>query len=237
MSARARILVATPAYSGETNYRYTESLFAATLYCAYHKVQLELKIAARFTLLEYARAYLAAKFLEGDYTHLMCIDADLGFDPRAIVKLVDHGKDIVGGVYPVKSIPIWFPYQPLGEPENGLQRAKTLPGGFLLVSRKAMQAVADSVPTFTFEHQGERITAPNIYQMEHRGDGLIGEDVMFCERARKLGFELWVDPDITFVHVGPFEWGGNLAERLAREKAEAECEVSNAVKAVLSSAA
>lgn len=232
-----RIMVATPCYTGEVNYRYTESLMAATLYCAYHKVQLELKIAARMTLLEYARGYLAAKFLaDENYTHILWIDADLGFDPRAIVKLASHGKDIVGGVYPVKTIPMWFPYEPIGEPEKGLQRAKSIPGGFLLVSRKAMQAVADSVPTFQIEHQGETITAPNIYQMEHRGTSLIGEDVMFCERARKLGFDLWVDTDIDFVHVGMFEWGGNLAKRIEREKAE-NPEVKGAVQEVLRSSA
>lgn len=232
MSPRANVLVATPAYTGEVNYRYTESLMAATVYCLFHKVQLELKIAARMTLLEYARAYLAAKFLQGDYTHIMWIDADVGFDPRAIVNLVNHKKDIVGGVYPVKSIPMWFPYEPIGDPDNtGLQRAKSLPGGFLLVSRKAMQAVADSVPMFRIDHQSETITAPNIYQMEHRDSGLLGEDVMFCERARKLGFDLWVDTNIDFVHVGMFEWGGNLAKRLAQEK------VSEGVKAVLQSSA
>lgn len=217
-----RVLICTPAYSGEVNYRYTESVMAATVYCLFHQIQVELKIAARMTLLEYARAYLAAKFLEGDYTHLMWIDADLGFDPRAIVKLVKHDKDIVGGVYPVKSIPVWFPYEPIGEPQGSLQKVKSLPGGFLLVSRRAMQAVAESVPTFEIEHQSEKVTAPNIYQMEHRGSALMGEDVMFCERARKCGLDLWVDPDIDFVHVGMFEWGGNLAGRIAREKAEAE---------------
>lgn len=232
MSARANILVATPTYTGETNYRYTEALMAATVYCLYHKVQLELKIGARFTLMEYARGWLAAKFLAGDYTHIMWVDADVGFDPRAIMQLLDRQKDIVGGVYPVKTIPMWFPYEPIGEPDStGLQRAKSLPGGFLLVSRKAMQAVANSVPTFQIEHQGETITAPNIYQMEHRGTSLIGEDVMFCERARKLGFELWADTNLDFVHVGMFEWGGNLAKRLAQEK------VAGSVKAVLQSSA
>ena len=39
-----------------------------------------------------------------DYTHLMFIDADIGFNPQDVVKLLHRNKDIVTGAYPKKSI-------------------------------------------------------------------------------------------------------------------------------------
>src|SRR5262245_12200380 len=100
---RARVLIATPCYDCNTHYRYTESVAAAWVYCLFNRIEVTLKIAPRFTLVQYARNYCAALFLrDPKLTHIMWIDSDLGFDPRAIVKLVDRDKDMVGGVYPVK---------------------------------------------------------------------------------------------------------------------------------------
>src|SRR5690606_33321512 len=133
---RARIMVATPTYTGELTHRYVDSLMAATVYCLYHKVELELRIVAGASLIQYARNQLVREFLEDEsFTHLMWIDADVGFDPRAIVKLLDHDKDVVGGVYPMKCIPLEWPYEAMpGEQSTELHRAKIMPGGFLLCS-------------------------------------------------------------------------------------------------------
>jgi hypothetical protein len=43
-------------------------------------------------------------------------------------------------------------------------------------------------------------------------EGYIGEDFLFCDRARELGFEVWVDPTITLGHMGVQEYVGNYGE-------------------------
>lgn len=42
--------------------------------------------------------------MDTEATHLMFIDADIGFDPYSIVRLVQHDKPIVCGSYPMKGI-------------------------------------------------------------------------------------------------------------------------------------
>lgn len=219
MSARAKILVAIPNYMGLMTYRMVEALTQAQLYCIAKRVHMEVLIAARMTLIEYARAYLAARFLEGDWTHLMCIDDDLGFEPTSLVRMLDRDKDIIAGVYPVKTIPIFYPYKPLGAPQaDGLQLAESVPGGFLLIKRHVMEKLAATVPWFDIEHENRVISAPDLYSMPIGQKNKTGEDIVWCERARAAGFDIWVEPDIGFVHCGPFEWGGNLQHQLDREK-------------------
>jgi hypothetical protein len=41
-------------------------------------------------------------------------------------------------------------------------------------------------------------------------EGYIGEDFLFCDRAREHGFEVWVDPSITLGHMGIQEYVGNF---------------------------
>jgi hypothetical protein len=221
---RAHVFIAIPNYRGEHTYRLTQALFDAQVYCIAKRIRCTLFIAARMTLIEYARAYLAAKFLESDATHLMCIDDDLGFDPTAIVRMVDRDKDIVGGVYPVKTIPTFYPYEPAGAPsDDGLQPVKSVPGGFVLIKRHVMEALAKTVPSFNIEHVNDRVCAPDLYSMTNDDKrDKIGEDIMFCRRAIAAGFQIWAETDVGFVHVGPFEWGGNLRHQLDREQVAAE---------------
>ena len=42
--------------------------------------------------------------------------------------------------------------------------------------------------------------------------GYIGEDYLFCDRAREQGFEVWIDPTIKLAHVGVHEYEGCFGE-------------------------
>lgn len=246
--SRARVCVAIPTYTCEVHVRLLESLTAAWVYCLVNGVELELRTAARFSLVQYARNYLVQEFLSDEtFTHLFWLDADLGFDARAIVRLLEHDKDVVGGVYPVKSFPMWFPYEADGDERNRLHKAKMLPGGFMLCTRRAVQAVADASPRFILTHAGRDYVAPHVFdlvlsddeeaqkalaalpvgEVKHLPKGadparLLGEDLIFSRKLRDAGFDLWVDPDIDFRHCGMMEWGGNLARTIEAEAAEVQ---------------
>jgi hypothetical protein len=61
------------------------------------------------SLITRARNYLVDEFLRSDCTHLMFIDADIGFDPNDVIALsviaeAGNDKEIVCGPYPKKCI-------------------------------------------------------------------------------------------------------------------------------------
>jgi len=61
------------------------------------------------SLIQRARNYLVDSFLRSDYTHLMFIDSDIGFNPHDVISLAalaepDSGYDIVCGPYPKKCL-------------------------------------------------------------------------------------------------------------------------------------
>ncbi len=213
---RARIFCAVPTYSGELHHRFVESYVAAVVFCLVHKIELELRIVAGASLIQYARNQLIREFLEDPgNTHLMWIDADVGFDPRAIVQLYERGKDVIGGVYPMKCMPIEWPYEPMpGEQTAVMHRAKILPGGFMLCSRKAVQAVADAAPMYWHYMQGMRFPTKHVMDLTLEDKTLLGEDVILCRKFQQAGFDVWCDPQIAFSHTGKFEWRGVLAKAI-----------------------
>jgi hypothetical protein len=56
------------------------------------------------SLITRARNTLAHEFLKTDADALLFIDADHGFHADEVVKMVESGKDLIGGIYAMKAI-------------------------------------------------------------------------------------------------------------------------------------
>src|SRR6202011_3008785 len=56
-------------------------------------------------LITRARANLVTLFLnDPSATHLLFVDADIGFVPDQVFRLIESGADVIAGVYPIKRI-------------------------------------------------------------------------------------------------------------------------------------
>ena len=51
-----------------------------------------------------AQEITANRIIYGNYTHLLFIDADIGFSEKSIFRMLDFDKDVVAGIYPRKAI-------------------------------------------------------------------------------------------------------------------------------------
>jgi hypothetical protein len=107
---KRKIFVATPMYGGMCGGQYTKSSCDLSLMAATHKIDIKFFFLFNESLITRARNYLADEFMRNtEYTHLMFIDSDIGFDPNDVLALAaladpDGDKDIVCGPYPKKTI-------------------------------------------------------------------------------------------------------------------------------------
>jgi len=216
-----RILAATPTYTGQVCIPFLQSYIASAFHLACNGVQMELAVANHFTLVQFARNWLTAKFLDdGTYTHLLWIDSDLGWDPTAILRMIGRQKEVIGGVYPLKTKSPTYPYvYDDGPIADGVQRAERIPTGFMLCTLGTMQRVADSVPKIQMEYQGEKKMVPNVFDLVQEGREYWGEDFVFCKRLRNLGIDIHVEMDIDFQHIGLTAFTGNLAKHMGAQPA------------------
>lgn len=230
--ARAVVQVATPVYTGQMVHQYVSSYQASFVDCMRKDIVLAPEFAVGFSLVQYARTWLLKCFMqEPRYTHMMWVDSDLGWDPNAIAKLVESDKDIVGGSYTTKDpTKPMYPFVACGpvEEATSLQEVSAMPGGFLLMSRKAVEALWNSGEEFYMEHGGEEhlvrhVTDTELVTVDDKGTmkrRLLGEDYVMQVRLRALGFKMFLRTDIEFVHVGPNEWRANVAKAYAYEQKE-----------------
>ena len=97
------ILIATPAAHGLVTTRYSESLFALrdALYARGIKHSYE---TMSMSDIEGSRNLLASSALARKCSHVLFIDSDMGFRPRAVERLIDLAKPVVGAICPKRQL-------------------------------------------------------------------------------------------------------------------------------------
>jgi len=99
-----KIFVGTPCYGGMISADYFKSCLQLVALAATRKIELQFATIGNESLITRARNTLVQLFMDGDYTHLLFIDADIAFNPESVFKMLDIDKDITTGVYPRKTI-------------------------------------------------------------------------------------------------------------------------------------
>lgn len=103
------LFVATPMYGGQCHGNYTRSMCDLTALCVKYGINMKVYYLFNESLITRARNYCADEFVRSEYTHMMFIDSDIGFDPNDVITLLalqsdESPYDIIGGPYPKKCI-------------------------------------------------------------------------------------------------------------------------------------
>src|ERR1700719_4146044 len=106
MTEQIHLVVATPCFGGQVSSIYASSIFQLQR-ALRAKSNIDLKVLLRDgdALITRARANLATMFLDDPAaTHFLFVDADIGFTPEQVFRLIESGADMVAGVYPIKRV-------------------------------------------------------------------------------------------------------------------------------------
>ncbi|MGB6249334.1 MAG: hypothetical protein WCC78_11440 [Terriglobales bacterium] len=118
------ILVATPCFGGMVSQSYMLSVIRLMSYAKSAGFDVSLSLLGYDALISRARSTLVAAFLDNPAaTHLLFVDADIGFEPLQVERLLRFDKDFSGALYPLKSIDWDFIPQRCVERGESLQQA------------------------------------------------------------------------------------------------------------------
>lgn len=99
-----KLFIATPMFGGSANYMYMISLINLLTKLGQNGIPSMFEIAANESLITKARNILVEGFLKSDASHMLFLDADLGFESDDIIKMIQADKDLIGGQYAKKKI-------------------------------------------------------------------------------------------------------------------------------------
>ncbi|MBV9564646.1 MAG: hypothetical protein JOY90_30005 [Bradyrhizobium sp.] len=202
MTDRIELVIATPCFGGQVSSIYVSSIFALqTALQTMSNVGLTVQLRDGDALITRARANLVTLFLNNpSTTHLLFVDADIGFTPDQVFRLIESGADVVAGVYPIKRVN-WSKARcgmEAGRPDlgaaaldyvlevndpdhvavvNGFTRVRYAGTGFLMIRRHVLERMC-AHPDY----------ASLRFAREHSHDALAGSPNRFAL------FECMIDP-------------------------------------------
>jgi hypothetical protein len=157
-----RAFVATPAYDGRVLTDYAVSISESSLIAPMFGIHVTTSIMGNGAFIDIARNTFVKLFLESDCTHLFFIDADLKWEARAFVSLLQADLPICAGVYPKRQTPEEFPVRFIakdgipwvtatGDPDSGPAdsgwvQCERVPGGFLCIRRDTIEYMVARSP-------------------------------------------------------------------------------------------
>lgn len=97
-----KLLVATPTRGDLVNVTFHNSTLRLLKWFSKERPAAELVFTTRTSafVVEARNQFATVVLLDKSYTHLLFIDADMGFSPTLIAKMIELGKPVVGCVYP-----------------------------------------------------------------------------------------------------------------------------------------
>ena len=102
-----RPLIVTPSHNYSVFLNYLVSVLDFVNESRDQRMALDFHFMGGESLITRARNGAVALFMSNEnWTHLVWIDADIGFRPRAIFRLLLSGYDVAAGIYPLK-IEMW----------------------------------------------------------------------------------------------------------------------------------
>lgn len=179
------IFIGTPCYGGLVTHRYMQSICTLLEFGSRHDLAVSVELVGFDSLITRSRNGLVAKFLDHPTaTHLMFIDADIGFTPDQVIRMLVFDQDVVAGMYPLKIVnygPDVLERVTLGEPLelaqlryvgvlealatreeiDGFGTGEFAGAGFLLIRREAILKMIDAFPELRYR-AAHNAAAPSL---------------------------------------------------------------------------
>jgi len=218
---RQRIIISIPCYGGMLTEPTFNGVLEWSAFCRHHNIDFCVDTIYNESLITRGRNTLVARFMNvPTATHLMFIDADIGFEPWHLLSLVSHDVDLCAGMYPAKTLPIKYVVNGVTEQPataTQLQEGVTVGTGFMLIKRKVFDSLYSHPEVKRYSgDMGFDTTLDNymasffdclVVDDPKVGPRYYSEDWLFCKRWREMGGKVWVDTRVRLIHFGTYPFG------------------------------
>jgi hypothetical protein len=234
------LMIGTPCYNGMVTVNYLRSVIQMIGFLEQKGIKTGMLTPCQESLITRARNLIANEFLrKKTYTHLLFIDADIGFQPELPWKYLEADKDVVCGIYPVKHLDVEklrtidssalsrvaeaaslhyaVKLKTGGRPDpgTGLLPVEYGATGFMCIKRRVLERMAEAYPdlrydySYTNDDHAGNVAFFDTY-IDHETKEYLPEDYAFCRRWTNIGGEIYADIHSVFSHVGSHDYTGNF---------------------------
>jgi hypothetical protein len=218
---KCHLHIGIPCYGGMISEPTMTSFLRFVLLAQQAGLNWSLDTMVNESLIPRGRNNLMAKMMTNQAaTHFMFIDADIRFQPESILQMMAYDKEVIGGLYPKKALPINYVInlKPQVTVQGDIYTVDTMGTGFLLFKRQVYEKLIKAHPETKYVDDiglGKQYE-PMMYaifdtEIDHRGHYL-SEDWTFCRRWQAIGGDIWAHSKTLLNHVGHYEFMGDISK-------------------------
>jgi hypothetical protein len=174
-----------------------------------------------------------------DCTHLLFIDADMGFPPELVIDMLLFDEPIVGSIYPQRKHPLSWAGSGTGETmaerRGNFMRVEGVGMGCTLIKREAITKMLEHYPEIVdtrieMHPAGQVLKDAGTHRLIRAFDcmdiprGRVSEDLSFCLRWNQLGGQVWAAIGHRISHVGPFDFGACYLDEINKQRPELDAQ-------------
>jgi hypothetical protein len=161
-----------------------------------------------------------------DFTHMLFVDADVGFRSQMVLDMLLFNEAMVGGLYPKKTFPLDWAGSGIaaGEYRKGFIEVDGLGMGCFLIRRDAITTMIEKYPelvrpymTLTDMQAAGATRTLSFFDKIQTPQGKVSEDISFCRRYREAGGKVWASTAYVMDHVGPWLFSACFARSREEE--------------------
>lgn len=205
------VMLASPSHDGKVDVWHASALSETSKIGLVNNINVIAVYMSYDALVQRARNDIIQMAHESKVDDLVFIDCDQDWNPADFFKLLSHDVPVVGAAVPKKSDVEQYNVRLLGKwqvLDNGLAIVDGVGTGFLRLRKDAIEKIVDASDTYQQPHKNK--PTPNVFEVKVENGELIGEDITFCNKWKKLGGEVYLDPTINVAHSGSKRWIGNF---------------------------
>ncbi len=212
------ILFLVPAHGATVTTPFLESMLEFSRFAIDSGIEFNWIVEPGASLISLCRSQLISMAMElEDWTHILFVDNDMGFEPMDIMRLLIADKDVIAGQAPVKSYPLTTSsaLSDIIEEDEQAVRVNYVGTGFMMIQRYVVERMMD----YYKQHKSFEMPDGNYYDQTRVGyvdlfdtitnnahvtdkDLYLTEDYAFCLRARACGFQIWAHKNVMLTHTG-----------------------------------
>lgn len=233
------VLICVPAMGQQMCAATALSLFTTAQYLASRNIPCQMTWFSAADIEDMRNLFVTAWYdTQPNYSHLLFVDADMGWEPGLINDYIKFDKPFVGCLYAKRSmtpsiVGTVHEGHSIDDVKHGFIKATGMGGGLMMFSRDVIKAMLlkfpeliDPVPGYVAENTpGMNLTRMlRVFDKIKEPNLRLSEDMAFCHRWQQCGGEVWANVRHKISHIGPFDfhmrYEGVLAAKAAA-KAEA----------------
>jgi len=240
-----KLFLSTPCYGGMCLESFMASILNLQILLIKEGVELLLDTTENESLVHRARNVSVGRFMQKtDAEYFMFVDADIHFDPDAVLRLLRSGHDISVACYP-KKIVMWDQAKKVmldgtDANKNPAMLASSLvvnfgaatrpiqdgfveildgPTGFMMIKRDVFTRMAEKFPELNCvnDHQNRDFDTYHACfdcMIDPESRRYLSEDYAFCRRWQQMNGKIYADIQTTLGHIGNLPFSGSMDDRL-----------------------